>query len=84
LQIFAHAVVPTVLPSLLGITLFRLDDNIRSSLVLGFVGAGGIGFQLLTAMNLFDYPTVSLLLIMTFVIVIGAERLSAFLRQRLA
>jgi phosphonate transport system permease protein len=82
LQIFSHAVVPTVLPSLMGITLYRLDDNIRSSLVLGFVGAGGIGFQLLTAMNLFDYRTVSLLLIMTFVIVLGAERLSAALRRR--
>ncbi len=82
LQMFTHAVVPTVLPSLMGITLYRLDDNIRSSLVLGFVGAGGIGFQLLTAMNLFDYRTVSLLLIITFVLVIGAERLSATLRKR--
>lgn len=84
LQIFSHAVVPTVLPSLLGIALYRLDENIRSSLILGFVGAGGIGFQLLTAMNLFQYRTVSLLLIMMFVIVIGAERLSAALRSRLA
>ncbi len=82
LQIFSHAVVPTVLPSLMGITLYRLDDNIRSSLVLGFVGAGGIGFQLLTAMNLFDYRTVSLLLIITFALVIGAERMSAALRKR--
>ena len=46
---------PSVLPSLLGISLYRLDENMRSSLVLGFVGAGGIGFQLLTAMNLFQY-----------------------------
>jgi phosphonate transport system permease protein len=84
LQVFSHAVVPTVLPSLLGISLFRLDENIRSSLVLGFVGAGGIGFQLLTAMNLFDYPTVSTLLVMTFVIVMGAERMSAWLRKRVA
>jgi phosphonate transport system permease protein len=84
LQIFSHAVVPTVLPSMLGIALFRLDENIRSSLVLGFVGAGGIGFQLLTAMNLFDYPTVSTLLVMTFIIVMGAERLSAWLRRRVA
>lgn len=81
LQIFTHAVVPSVLPTLLGITLYRLDDNIRSSLVLGFVGAGGIGFQLLTAMSLFDYRTVSLLLIITFALVIGAERLSAKLRK---
>lgn len=84
LQVFSHAVVPTVLPSLLGIALYRLDENIRSSLILGFVGAGGIGFQLLSAMNLFQYRTVSLLLIMMFVIVIGAERLSAALRNRLA
>jgi phosphonate transport system permease protein len=82
LQIFSHAVVPTVLPSLLGITLYRMDDNIRSSLVLGFVGGGGIGFQLLTAMNLFDYRTVTLLVIVTAVIVIGTERISAWLRAK--
>ena len=73
-----------MLPALLGISLYRLDENIRSSLVLGFVGAGGIGFQLLTAMNLFQYREVSLLLIITFVIVFTAERLSAILRQRFA
>jgi phosphonate transport system permease protein len=84
LQVFSHAVVPSVLPSLLGIALYRLDENIRASLVLGFVGAGGLGFQLLTAMNLFQYRTVSLLLIVTFAIVILTERLSATLRARIA
>lgn len=83
MAVFSHAVVPTVLPSLCGIALYRLDENIRSSLVLGFVGAGGIGFQLLTAMNLFQYRTVSMLLIVTFLIVLGAERLSALLRARM-
>jgi len=84
MQVFSHGVVPTVLPALLGIGLYRLDENIRSSLVLGFVGAGGIGFELLTAMNLFQYREVSLLLIVIFVIVFAAERLSAICRQRLA
>lgn len=84
LQVFTHGVVPSVLPALTGIGLYRLDENIRSSLVLGFVGAGGIGFQLLTAMNLFQYQTVSLLLIITFVIVLAAERLSAMWREHLA
>ena len=84
IQVFTHGIVPSVLPSLLGISLYRLDENIRSSLVLGFVGAGGIGFQLLTAMNLFQYRDVSLLLIVIFVIVVTVERLSALLRQRLA
>jgi phosphonate transport system permease protein len=84
IQIFTHGILPSLLPALLGISLYRLDENIRSSLVLGFVGAGGIGFQLLTAMSLFQYQEVSLLLIVIFVIVVSAERISAALRQRLA
>ena len=83
LQIFSHGIIPSILPSLLGIALYRFDENIRSSLVLGFVGAGGIGFELLSAMSLFQYQFVSLLLIVTFVMVIAAERLSALLRARL-
>ena len=79
LQIFSHAVVP----SLLGIALYRFDENIRSSLVLGFVGAGGIGFELLTAMNLFQYKTVFLLLLVTFVLVVAAERFSGWLRRKI-
>jgi phosphonate transport system permease protein len=50
--------------------------------VLGFVGAGGIGFELLSAMSLFQYPPISLLIVAS-VIVIAAERLSALLRARL-
>jgi phosphonate transport system permease protein len=84
LQVFSHGVIPSILPSLTGIALYRLDENIRSSLVLGFVGAGGIGFELLSAMSLFQYRLVSLYLIVTFVLVIAAERLSALIRARLA
>jgi phosphonate transport system permease protein len=83
LQVFTHAVVPGVAPSLLGIALYRLDENVRASLVLGFVGAGGIGFQILSAMNLFQYREVSLYLLLTFVLVVAVERLSAALRQAL-
>ena len=83
-QVFTHAVVPTLLPSLSGIALYRFDENLRSSLVLGFVGAGGLGFHMLTAMNLFQYRTVSMLLIVTFLLVIGAEQMSAALRRLMA
>ncbi len=81
LQVFTHAVVPGVAPSLLGITLYRLDENVRSSLVLGFVGAGGIGFQILTAMNLFQYRDVSFYLLLTFGMVVAVERISAAIRR---
>ena len=83
-QVFTHAVVPSLLPSLLGIALYRFDENLRSSLVLGFVGAGGLGFRMLTAMNLFQYREVSMLLIVTFLLVVGAEQISAALRKLVA
>lgn len=82
-QVFTHAAVPTVFPSLVGIALYRLDENVRSSLVLGFVGAGGIGFQILSSIQLFDYQKVATLLLVMFVLVIVAERLSAALRRRI-
>ena len=82
--VFTHAVVPGVAPSLLGIALYRFDENIRSSLVLGFVGAGGIGFALNTSMSLFEYRDVSLYLIVNFAMVVVVERLSAALRKRIA
>ena len=84
LQRISHAVVPGVLPTLTGIALYRLDENVRSSLVLGFVGAGGIGFQILSAMQLFDYRRVSVLIILTFVLVVVVERAAAFIRRRIS
>lgn len=80
--VLSHAVVPEILPALVGIGLYRLDENVRSSLVLGFVGAGGIGFQLLSAIQLFDYRQVAMLLLVIFVLVIAVERAAAWLRRR--
>ena len=83
LQIFTHAVIPGVLPSLLGISLYRFDENLRSSVLLGFVGAGGIGFELLSAMSMFEYREVSVIILVILALVIGAERGSATLRRRI-
>jgi phosphonate transport system permease protein len=82
-QIVSQAIVPGLLPALIGISLFRLDENVRSSLVLGFVGAGGIGFLILTAMNLFQYRHVATLLILTYVLVMVVERVSTAVRARI-
>jgi phosphonate transport system permease protein len=82
-QIVTHAIVPGLLPALVGISLFRLDENVRSSLVLGFVGAGGIGFLILTSMNLFQYRQVATLLILTYLLVIIVERIAAAVRTRI-
>ena len=83
-QVFTHAVVPELLPAFGALALYRMEQNLRSSLVLGFVGAGGIGFQLLSAMEEFQYRQASMLLIVLFGLVTVFELGSARLRRALA
>jgi phosphonate transport system permease protein len=83
LQTLAFGVVPQVTPAIIGMTLYRWDINIRNSVVLGLVGAGGIGFQLLTSMRLFQYPEVLTIIIFVFVIILAVERVSSSIRERL-
>jgi phosphonate transport system permease protein len=56
LQIARYGVIPQVLPLILGYTLYMFEYNIRSASVLGVVGAGGIGFELVNYMRGFEYP----------------------------
>ncbi|MFZ9255084.1 MAG: PhnE/PtxC family ABC transporter permease, partial [Hylemonella sp.] len=65
------------------VALFRWDINVRESAVLGLVGAGGIGMALDTAMNLFQWDRVSLILVAIFVIVLAAEVGVTQLRKRI-
>ncbi|QJB57238.1 phosphonate ABC transporter, permease protein PhnE [Pseudodesulfovibrio sp. zrk46] len=74
---------PQVAPAFWGITLFRWDINVRESSVIGLVGAGGIGVALDTALNLFNWDQVSLILLCIFTIVITAEVLVTKIRQRI-
>ena len=73
------AIVPQVLPGFASYTLLRFEINVRSSAVLGFVGAGGIGQELYTVIRQFLYVDVSaivLLLVATVVVIdLGCERL---------
>lgn len=82
-QVATQAVIPTVLPSLIGLTLYRLDTNVRASLVLGFVGGGGLGLQIESALNLFQYRQLTMLLLVMGGLIIGVEALSVHLRRRI-
>ena len=73
---------PQVQPSFWSVLLFRWDINIRESAVLGLVGAGGIGMALDTAMNLFRWEQVSLILLAIFVIVLVVEVMVTQIRKR--
>jgi len=73
---------PQVSPAFWSIALFRWDINVRESAVLGLVGAGGIGMALDSALNLFEWPRVAVVLAAIFAVVIVAEILVTQLRKR--
>ena len=79
-QVMAYGIVPQILPAFAGIAVFRWDINIRESTVLGLVGAGGIGLQLSSSLNVLAWPQVSLILIVILAAVVISEWVSAKVR----
>ncbi len=82
-SVFLKAYWPQVAPAFWSIALFRWDINVRESSVIGLVGAGGIGVALDSALNLFQWTRVSLILLTIFVIVILAEVVVTQIRKRI-
>lgn len=64
LQIMRYAVFPQVLPNFASYTLWRFELNVRTAAVMGFVGAGGIGQELITAIRMLYYEDVSALVLL--------------------
>jgi phosphonate transport system permease protein len=83
LRTFAFAVFPEALPGLIGISLYLWEFNVRSSVILGIVGAGGIGYELLVSLKLLDFPRLCTILLLILAMVSLIDALSAHLRQRL-
>lgn len=81
-QVIRYAVLPEVMPALLSNSIFRFEVNLRASVLLGAVGAGGIGFELQKAMALLEYERAMMAVLVTLLLVFGAERVSDFLRRR--
>ena len=83
LQAFFYGALPQCGAELVSYTVYRWECAIRSSVVLGFVGAGGLGQQLDTAAKMFSGGEVSTILIIFMLLVAAADRLSAWLRKAL-
>lgn len=82
LQVLAFAIVPQVLPSVIGNNLYILDRNVRMATMLGIVGAGGIGYELQSSFRMFNYPRVSAIIILIFVTIFVIDMLSSYIRKR--
>jgi phosphonate transport system permease protein len=83
LQVLRWGVLPQLAPQFLSFTLYRFETNIRAAAILGFVGAGGIGFYIQTYLRLLNYPAASTVLLVLVVLVMLVDFASSKLRARL-
>ena len=80
-QVFARAIWPQAAPSFTAYTLYSFECCVRAAAVLGFVGAGGIGYEIFLSMRLFEYGQVLTLLIALVVMLTAVDALSRRIRR---
>ena len=83
LQVLRWGVLPQLAPQFLSFTLYRFETNIRAAAILGFVGAGGIGFYVQTYLRLLNYPAAASVLLVLVALVMVIDFASSRLRARL-
>jgi phosphonate transport system permease protein len=83
LQNVMTSVWPQVMPAFSSITLYRLDINLRSAVILGYVGAGGIGLLLEQFMETLQFKRAIAIVLVMFVLIVLMEYVSALIRRSL-
>jgi len=83
LQVRLFAMLPQALPDFVGTVMYILDHNLRAAAILGMVGAGGIGYELVMSMRLFQYNHLLLLALSIYLVVTVLDRSSDYLRSRI-
>ena len=82
-QVLLFAILPQVLPQVIGVILFEWEINIRRSAILGLVGAGGLGLVFFRQMNTYNYHGVTTVILAILGIIIIGEIVSHFTRKRM-
>ena len=80
-QMLAYAIMPQVLPQFITYLLYRWEVVIRTTIVVGFVSAGGLGRDFRLSMSFFHYTDVALLLVWYILLVIAVDLLCVWLRR---
>ncbi|MNH18276.1 Phosphate-import permease protein PhnE [compost metagenome] len=81
LQVIAFGVLPQVITAWIAVVLYRFEVNLRSATVLGMVGAGGLGFELVSSLKLFKYQETATCILVITVMVVLADLVSNRLRH---
>jgi phosphonate transport system permease protein len=82
LQAIVHAVLPQVLGKMADIAIYRWEYNFRASTILGAVGAGGIGFELIGSLRIMQYAEVSAIILVILVMVTLVDGFGSWLRSQ--
>jgi phosphonate transport system permease protein len=82
-DVLRHAVLPESRNAILSQCLFALEYNVRASSILGFVGAGGIGFLILGYVQMLDYRALCMALFVTLAVVLAIEAAGTHVRRLL-
>jgi phosphonate transport system permease protein len=80
-QITIHGYLLQVLPQLTDVVFYRWEYNFRASTILGAVGAGGIGFQLVASLRVLEYREVSAIILVILAAVTLVDGLGASFRR---
>lgn len=82
-QVMLYAILPQVLPQVLGVVVFEWEINIRRSAILGLVGAGGLGLVFFRQMNTFNFQGVTSVIIAILGLILIGELASHYVRKRM-
>jgi len=82
-QVIMRGIIPQVKPLFISYMLYYLENNFRAATVLGLVGAGGIGMELITSIRLFRSKEVLTILIIMVLMVSAIDRFSAYIRKKI-
>lgn len=81
-KVLIYAILPQTMPHYVSMILYRFESDVRSASILGFVGAGGIGFYLFDKIRAFENGSVCTILIIIVAVVFIVDKISAIIRKR--
>ena len=82
-MLFRSAVLPQIFNNFISYFLYTLEINVRSSTVLGYLGAGGIGVYLQRSLDSFNYSQTAIIILAILAVVLIIDGLSNYLREKL-